>query len=358
MPVPLHTRVYRVPTERPEADGTLSWDATTVVVVQATVDGVVGTGWTYGAAAAADVVEELLAPVVIDQDPVAASAAIARALRNVGRPGIGATAASAIDIALWDLRARCRGVPLVEELGGAVRDRVPVYGSGGFTSLDAAELDAELDDWLARGMTAVKIKIGESGGTDIPRDLARLDRAVDHVAGRAAVFADANGAYDVVTAIAVAAALAERGVAWFEEPVTSDDPVCLAAVRAAAAMDVAASEYVWRPSDAAALLDAGAVDCLQLDVTRCGGPTVWREIAKLAADAEVELSAHCAPQLSAHLGAVTPGVRHLEWFVDHERVDAALFDGVLPVVEGAVRPGSAPGHGMTLAARGGRYRVR
>ncbi|GAA2073019.1 enolase C-terminal domain-like protein [Pseudolysinimonas kribbensis] len=357
MTVSVLTRVFRVPTERPEADGTFAWDSTTVVVVQCESEGMVGTGWTYGAAAAGALIEEVLAPVLDDPDPVAAAEAMGRALRNVGRPGVGATALSAVDLALWDLAARRDGIPLVAALGGPVRDAVPVYGSGGFTTFDESELDAQLDDWMARGMRAVKIKIGQDRGTRVERDLARVDQVVARVGDRAAVFVDANGGYDVDQAIEVAGALAARGVAWFEEPVSSDDPAGLARVRAATPIDVAAGEYVWRRCDAEALLDAGAVDCLQLDVTRCGGPTAWRELAAFAADAGVDVSAHCAPQLSVHVGAVTPGLRHLEWFSDHERVEAALFDGTLPVRDGAVRPGDAPGHGMTLSTRGSRFRV-
>jgi L-alanine-DL-glutamate epimerase-like enolase superfamily enzyme len=363
MAVSVLTRVFRVPTERPEADGTFAWDATTVVVVQCESEGMVGTGWTYGAAAAAALIDEVLAPVLDDPDPVAASEAMARALRNVGRPGVGATAASAVDLALWDLAVRRAGVPLGRALasdaglGGAVRDAVPVYGSGGFTTFDAAELDAQLDGWLERGMRAVKIKIGQDRGTRVSRDLARVDQVVERVGDRAAVFVDANGGYDLDQAIEVAGELAARGVVWFEEPVTSDDPAGLARVRAATPIDVAAGEYVWRRADAEVLLEAGAVDCLQIDVTRCGGPTAWREIAALAADAGVQVSAHCAPQLSAHVGAATPGLRHLEWFSDHERVEAALFDGGLSVQDGVVRPGAAPGHGMTLSERGTRFRV-
>lgn len=353
----MQTSVYRVPTERPEADGTFAWDATTVVVVQVENDGIVGTGWTYGAAAAAALIDELLAPALDDPDPAAAAAIVARALRNAGRPGIGATASSAIDIALWDLLARREGVPLVDALGGAVRDAVPVYGSGGFTTFDERELDSQLDGWLARGMRAVKIKIGESWGARVDRDLDRVDQVRARVGQRAAVFVDANGGYTEDQAIEVAGELEARGVAWFEEPVSSDDAGGLARVRAATPIDVAAGEYIWRPSDAEVLLGAGAVDCLQLDVTRCGGPTGWREITALAADAGVDVSAHCAPELSMHVGAVTPGLRHLEWFSDHERVEGLLFEGAVPVENGLVRPSVRPGHGMALSPRGSRFRV-
>ena len=360
MTIELRAGAFRVPTERPEADGTLAWDATTVVVVQACSGGVTGTGWTYAAAAAAGVVEELLAPAIdadaTADDPEAAAEAMSRALRNAGRPGIGATAMSAVDIALWDLRARREGMPLSRMLG-AIRPSIPVYGSGGFTTEDDDALAAQLDAWLDVGVGAVKIKIAEDRGRRIDRDLERVALVRDRVGRDIGVFVDANGGYDLAQAIEIGRELDALGVAWFEEPVSSDDPDGLARVRDAVRADVAAGEYVWRPADAVPLL-AGAVDCLQIDVTRCGGITVWPEIARMARAAGLEVSGHCAPQLAVHIGAATVGLRHLEWFRDHERVDAILFGGTLPVVDGCLTPTDAVGHGMTLSDRAERYRIR
>ena len=354
--VELRTEVFRVPTEGPEADGTARWDATTVVAVHATSGGATGLGWTYGAAAAARVVDELLAPVVGDGDPDAASERMSRALRNAGRPGIGATAMSAVDIALWDLRARQEGMPLAGLLG-ATRSSVPVYGSGGFTNQGADELAAQLDAWLDAGAAAVKIKIGEDRGRRPDRDLERAAFVRRRVGPEVGVFVDANGGYDVTQALEIGRELDALGVAWFEEPVTSDDPSGLARVRRGLSADVAAGEYVWRAADARVLLDAGAVDCLQIDVTRCGGITAWREIAGLAADAGLDVSAHCAPQLAARVGVATDRLRHVEWFLDHMRVDALLFEGALPVADGLLTPTEAPGHGMSISERAGRYLI-
>src|SRR5437763_7149314 len=133
---------YLIPTDAPEADGTLTWDATTMVLATARAGGAEGIGWSYAAAAARNVITDVLAGAVIGRsalDVPGSSEAMIRAVRNIGRPGIAATAISAVDIALWDLKARLLGLPLWQLLGAA-RTEVPVYGSGGFTSFPHAPL--------------------------------------------------------------------------------------------------------------------------------------------------------------------------------------------------------------------------
>src|SRR3954447_23734484 len=274
----LDVAVYTVPTDQPEADGTMQWTSTTAVVVQARAGGCTGLGWTYAAGAAADVVRALLADVVRGRDALdvpAAWSAMQKQLRNVGRPGIGSCALSAVDVALWDLAARLLDVPLVRLLG-RVRDEVPVYGSGGFTSYDDATLRRQLSGWVeGEGIPRVKIKVGESWGTAEDRDLARAQIARRTVGESAELFVDANGGYSVGQAVRMGRCYDELGVTWFEEPVSSDDLAGLRAVRGAVSADVAAGEYAWSLADAQRLVGAGAVDCLQADATRCGGYTEW-----------------------------------------------------------------------------------
>ena len=350
--------VYRVPTDQPEADGTAEWSDTTVIVVQLGAGDEAGLGYSYGDAAAAAVVETALAPILIgapaDELP-RLRAAMDRDVRNRGRAGVVACAISAVDIALWDLRARLLGVPLLALLGRA-RDRATVYGSGGFTTYDDATTAEQLRGWLASGIRTAKIKIGESHGAAESRDLHRV-RIAREVLGDAGLFVDANGGYGPGQARRVERALREFGVSWFEEPVSSDYPGELAHVRAGAAMDIASGEYCWGVQDAARLLAASAVDCLQLDVTRCGGYTGWLAGAALAAASGIELSAHCAPQLSAHAVCAVPGARHLEYFHDHARLEPLLFDGALAVEGGALVPADVPGHGLTVSDRAARFRV-
>jgi L-alanine-DL-glutamate epimerase-like enolase superfamily enzyme len=221
----LDAAVFTVPTDAPEGDGTLSWDSTTMVLVQAHCAGVRGIGWTYGPPACAAVVRDQLAGVVVGTDPLAVGAAwdaMVKAVRNAGRTGVAGYAISAVDMALWDLKARLLGLPL-HRLLGAVREEVPVYGSGGFTTYDSEQLRAQLTGWTKQGIPRVKIKIGESWGSAPDRDLARIAEAREIIGPDVELFVDANGGYQRGQAVRIMQQAAEQDVRWFEEPVSSDD---------------------------------------------------------------------------------------------------------------------------------------
>jgi L-alanine-DL-glutamate epimerase-like enolase superfamily enzyme len=271
-----------------------------------------------------------------------------RALRNAGRPGVAGMALSAVDCALWDLKARLLDLPL-HKLLGAAHDAVPVYGSGGFTTYDERQLRTQLSDWVVgQSIPRVKIKIGESCGTMVDRDLARVRQARDLLGPDVDLYVDANGGYPVGQAVRVAAALDDLGVTWYEEPVSSDDLAGLGAVRARAAADVTAGEYGYDLTYFARMVQAGAVDCLQVDVTRCGGITELLRVAAVAAGHGLDVSGHCAPHLHAAPLAAVPNLRHLEWFHDHVRIETMLFDGCLDPTGGSVQPDDyAAGNGLT-----------
>lgn len=345
--------VYTVPTDAPEADGTLAWDSTTLVLATVHCGDVTGLGYAYAPAATARVIDDLLAGVVTGTsvlDVPRANEAMQRAVRNAGLPGIAAQAISAVDVALWDAKARLLGLPLVRLLGAA-RDEVPVYGSGGFTTYDEQRQDRQLRDWVeGDGIPRVKIKIGESWGSCETRDRLRVARARASIGRTAELYVDANGGYGAKQAVRVAAALADEGVTWFEEPVSSDHLAALAAIREQVTLDVAAGEYGYTLPYFEHMLAAGAVDCLQADATRCGGITVWLRAAALALGHGLEISGHCAPHTHAHAAASVPNLRHLEWFHDHVRIERLLFDGALAPDGGGITPGSdgAPGLGLSL----------
>jgi L-alanine-DL-glutamate epimerase-like enolase superfamily enzyme len=351
---------YKVPTDTPEADGTLAWDSTTIVVVRASGAGETGTGWTYGPPACGHLVTDLLAPIACGadvQDTARTHGGMVRAVRNAGRPGIASMAVSAVDTALWDLRARVLGMPLHRLLGG--RSDVPLYGSGGFTTYDDRQLEQQLHDWLEQGLRAVKIKIGEDWGGNVERDLSRIRQARRAIGNDVALFVDANGGYTAKQAIRVADRFAEDAVSWYEEPVSSDDLAGLRRVRDHVAADVTAGEYGYDLTYFERMCDAQAVDCLQVDVTRCGGITEWQRIAAVAAGHDLEVSAHCAPHVTFPVASATPGFRHVEWFHDHVRLENLLFDGTLEPCGGRVTLTDAPGHGLTLrpGSEIDRYRV-
>ncbi|WP_405149199.1 mandelate racemase [Sphaerisporangium sp. NBC_01403] len=346
----LAARAYEVPTDEPEADGTLSWSSTTLVVVHATCDDTTGLGWTYGPAATAAVVRELLAPAVRDLDPddvPGAWLAMQRRLRNAGRPGIAGMALSAADCALWDLKARRHDLPLARLLGTA-RTTVPVYGSGGFTTYTAERQHRQLDRWTREeGIPRVKIKIGESWGRRMDRDLDRMTAARQTIGDDAELFVDANGAYTRKQAIRLMHQADDLDVRWFEEPVSSDDLQGLGIVRDAVRADVAAGEYGYDLTYFARM--APYVDCQQIDVTRCGGMTEFMRASAVAAANGLEVSGHCAPHQHLAVAAAIPNLRHLEWFHDHVRIETILFHGVSTARGGAAQPNlDAPGNGLTF----------
>jgi L-alanine-DL-glutamate epimerase-like enolase superfamily enzyme len=358
----IDARAYTIPTDAPEADGTAAWQATTLIVVRVHAAGVTGTGWTYGAAGCAALVDELLAGVVTGRDALAvpgAWAAMVRAARNATRAGAVGYAISAVDVALWDLKARLLDVPLAA-LFGVVHDTVPVYGSGGFTTYSDEHMVQQLTGWAHdQAIPRVKIKIGESWGADEARDLARIARAREVIGPRTELYVDANGGYQRKQAVRIGHAMAEWDVRWFEEPVSSDDLDGLREVRDRVDADVTAGEYGTDITYFRRMCAHEAVDCLQIDATRCGGYTEWLRSAAVAASFGLTVSGHCAPNLHAPVAAATPNLRHLEWFHDHVRIESTLFTGSLDPAGGTVTPTDRPGHGMALAEDAAqRYRVR
>jgi L-alanine-DL-glutamate epimerase-like enolase superfamily enzyme len=340
---------YTIPTDAPESDGTIAWDRTTIIVVEPVAGGVRGLGYSYADANAARLVAETLAPAVQGLDAMdvgRAWSAMVGTVRNLGRPGLAATAISAVDNALWDLKARLLGLPLAGLLGRA-RDAIPGYGSGGFCSYDDERLASQLGGWAADGFRFVKMKIGREPS----RDPHRADVARAAIGDDVELFVDANGAFDRNRALAMAAVVADRGVTWFEEPVSSDDidGLRLLRDRSPAGMAIAAGEYGWDQFHFRRLLEAGAVDVLQADATRCLGTTGFLMAAALCEAHNVALSAHCAPALHVHLTCAARPAVHLEWFHDHVRLEHLLFDGAPDPRRGLLAPDrTSPGLGLEL----------
>ena len=350
---------YTFPTPSPESDGTMTWNSTTAVTVTAEAQGISGLGWSYTSPATAHLITGKLADVVRGRDVrdvPGAWEAMVRACRNLGRPGIVSQAVAAVDIALWDLKAKLLQVPL-HGLFGRARDTVAVYGSGGFTSMSDDELREQVDGWLAAGCAAVKIKVGESRGTALARDIQRVTLLRDLVGPDVALMVDANGGYTPGQAIRMGRAYDDLGVIWFEEPLSSDDLTGLSRLRGNLRCDVAAGEYADSAIYVQRMITAGAVDCIQVDVTRCAGYTEWLRCAAIAAAHNLDISAHCAPSLHASVAAAVPNLRHVEWFADHARLEPLLVDGLPSVSGGALHLTDGPGHGMTLRADAERWQV-
>ena len=344
---------FTIPTDAPEADGTLAWDSTTIVVVHVHGGGESGLGYTYADLATAKLIESKLSSIVEGADaldPPGAWSAMVRAIRNLGRPGIASMAIAAVDTALWDLKARVLGLPLCKLLG-MVRDRVPIYGSGGFTCYSCDRLERQLGGWVQQGIPRVKMKIG----SDPDHDPVRVGIAREAIGPDAELFVDANGAYARKQALALAVRLREDArVSWFEEPVSSDDLDGLRLIRdrGVEGMAIAAGEYGYELPYFQRMLDAGAVDVLQADVTRCAGITELLRVDALCHARSMPLSLHCGPAIHLHPGLALEQLVHLEYFHDHVRIEQMLLDGVVSPADGALLPDlDRPGMGLELKRR-------
>jgi L-alanine-DL-glutamate epimerase-like enolase superfamily enzyme len=345
----ISVRAFTIPTDAPESDGTLEWRSTTIVIVDVSAAGEHGLGFTYASRAAAQIVHETLMPELLGRDAWGIEACWERQwrlVRNLGMAGVCAMAISAVDHALWDLKAKLLRIPLVVLLGAA-RRKVPVYGSGGFTSYTLAQLREQLSGWIASGIPAVKMKVGR----DPEADIERVRAAREAIGDTAGLFVDANGAYSRQGARLHAETFEAFGVSWLEEPVSSEDLEGLRWLRTVgpAGMEITAGEYGYDNRYFRRMCAAEAVDVLQADATRCGGITGFLRAAAIADAFELALSSHCAPSVHAHVGCAAPRVRHLEYFHDHVRIERLFFDGALTPVDGCLTPDlTRPGAGLEL----------
>jgi L-alanine-DL-glutamate epimerase-like enolase superfamily enzyme len=355
----IRVSVFEIPTDAPESDGTYKWRSTKMVLVEASAGGKHSLGYTYASTAAATLINDELKRVVIGRDATSVNAAwvaMVHHVRNIGRPGIASMAISAIDTALWDLKARLLELPLVTLLG-QVRDAMPIYGSGGFTSYSDDKLQEQLGNWVEQGIPRVKMKVGRNPYCD-PHRVAAAHQAIGE---SAELFVDANGAYSRKQALELAYVFSKMHVTWFEEPVSSDDLEGLRLMRdhGPPGIDLAAGEYGFDITYFERMLDAGSVDVLQADATRCGGFTGFLQAASVAEAHHIPLSSHCAPALHLHVGCAARPLRHAEYFHDHVRIENIFFDGVSQPENGMIKPDiSRPGMGLELkAADAKRYQL-
>jgi L-alanine-DL-glutamate epimerase-like enolase superfamily enzyme len=346
----IEASAYQVPTATgQESDGTLVWDSTSVVVVQLSCGEHVGLGYTYCHPAAVQVIDSKLTELLEEADPLMPQRTWAQMqvqARQLGHAGIAAMAISAVDVALWDLKARMLDVCLADALP-RYRESVPIYGSGGFCSYGDDQLREQVGEWSEAGTRSMKIKVGR----DKPSDPARVE-IVREVAGpEVDLMVDGNGAYTLPEALQWAERFRERGVVYFEEPLSSQDLEGLAEVteHAPAGMAIAAGEYGWNLPYFQHMLEARAVNILQADVTRCGGITNMLRVDGLCKARNVPFSAHCAPAISAHACCGMETVLHIEYFFDHYRIESLLFDGTIDPEDGVLTPDrSRPGLGIEL----------
>jgi L-alanine-DL-glutamate epimerase-like enolase superfamily enzyme len=345
----LRIGAFRIPTDAPESDGTLEWTSTTLIVVELTTGGETGLGYTYADTGVALVLSDLKSEIeghYVAELPALWSRMTDR-LRNMGRPGATSMAVSAIDVALWDLKAKQSELSLSELLGRS-RETVPVYGSGGFTSYSDAQLQTQFLAWAERGITRFKMKVGR----DPSHDRHRVSVARATIPDGAELFVDANSAYSCAQALEFAHAFVdESNVRWLEEPLSPEDFAGLHFLRerVPAQLEIAEGEYGYEADYFRRMMEARAADVVMADVTRCGGITGFMKVAALCEAFHLPLSSHCAPSLHIAPGCAVAPMRHAEYFHDHARIEHELFDGAPEPNEGVLRPDiTRPGLGLTF----------
>jgi L-alanine-DL-glutamate epimerase-like enolase superfamily enzyme len=337
---------YKIPTAYPEADGTLEWNSTTLVLVELNGAGKKGIGYTYANIAAAYFIKDVLKEIIVDKDlmqiPFLHQLMI-RAIRNNGNCGIAMMALSAVDNALWDLKAKVLNLPLCDLLG-KMKDKMLVYGSGGFTSYTKEQLQEQFENWIENGIQYIKMKIG----SDPSEDIERVNFARKIIGDKTALFVDANGAYTERQALEKAKQFSDYNITWFEEPVRSDNLKGLRFLRKCvpSGINIVAGEYGYNLSDFEKMLDHEAVDILQADATRCGGISGFLKVGYLCEVHQVPFSSHCATALHLHAALALPSFYIAEYFHDHARIEEMLFDGVQKPENGFIKPDlSRPGSG-------------
>jgi L-alanine-DL-glutamate epimerase-like enolase superfamily enzyme len=322
----LRVSAFKIPTDFPESDGTLKWNSTTLILVELSVGGISGLGYTYAHEGCAAFIRQTLFPLIHRKNPFCLPALLIEmntGVRNFGRNGIPSSAIAAVETALWDLKARLLGMSMVAMLGIA-REKIPVYGSGGFTSYSDQQLRGQFEHWAAEGISMMKMKVGR----EPERDKTRVQSARNAIGDKVKLFVDANGAYSPKQALRAGETFSEQKVSWFEEPVSSDDTEGLRFVRdhVRPEVEVAAGEYNYDIFQARRMLETRAVDVLQADATRCG-ISGFMQMAALCDAFQVPLSAHTAPALHAHLCCCANRAIHVEYFHDHVRIEQLFFEG-------------------------------
>lgn len=322
-------------------------------------DGVYGVGspsGPYDLGLLKQIVENVVGPHLIGRDPADLPYLWhllyhGEVSRNLGHRGIGIAALSGIDVALWDLRGRVLGQPLHQMLGGRYHvDGVRAYASSIYWDLEPAQAADEARSWVAKGFTAVKVKIGRNWR----RDVANVRAIRDEVGDQVEVLIDANQSLDRVTAMRVLSELEDLGCYWFEEPLSIDDVEGHHMLRQARrSVRIATGENMYTRYSFVDFVRQGAVDVIQADVTRAGGISEVRRIAELAACHGLDWVPHTFNDIltvaaNLHLVAASPHPAMFEWDITYNALMTELADLRLELHDGRVHPPAGPGLGVEI----------
>lgn len=350
-PIPEHLRV--------ESGAGLKLNRQMVLVEISTDEGITGVGspsGPYDLAVLKRVIEDVIGPHLIGQDPLDIPYLWNRIFhgevsRNLGHRSVGISALSGIDIALWDLKGRAFGQPIYQLLGGLYhREGVRSYASSIYWDLTPEQAADELEGWVGGGFSAAKLKVGREPLRDAKNLRAMRDRVGDGVE----ILVDANQSLDRHGALGLLRVLDEVGCYWFEEPLSIDDIEGHRILRSTnTPVRIATGENLYTRNSFDDYIRAGAIDVLQADASRAGGITEVRGIAETAASAHLAWNPHTFNDIitvaaNLHLVASQPHVAMFEWDITHNDLMTKLGDYVLKLEDGRVLPPPGPGLGFEI----------
>ncbi len=349
----VETLQFELPSAGEISDATMRMSGRSALVVRVrSSSGHEGLGVSGGSAAIRAVVERPLKEAILGEDAFDIERhwnTMFWRVRGIGRKGVAFCAISAIDIALWDLKAKMLDLPLYKLLG-AYTDRVPVYGSGGWTSYDETGLIAEQAGYVERGFRAVKMKVAMDFGRREREDVRRLAAVRKALGDDVDIFIDANNGYYAKQAIRMAREFEPYRVGWFEEPVLADDIEGLAAIARAIDIPVATGEHEYTKFGFKDLIARGGADIVQPDIGRVGGVTEWLKVAHLAHAFNLPVASHAYQLIHLHVACATPNMQIVEYLGSVEQADRILFEGWEPPRDGYWSPDpQRPGLGLELS---------
>jgi D-galactarolactone cycloisomerase len=267
----------------------------------------------------------------------------------LGRRGLTISAISGVDTALWDLKGKALGVPVMELLGGACRDTMPAYASGGWA--DADNIGEQLNGYVSKGFGGVKMRVGVMDGT-VASSVARVKAAREALGPEIKIMADAHGTYSVPEAKQFCRGVEDCNLYWFEEPVNSDNPAGTAEVRSSTSIPIAAGESEFTCFDIRDLIEHRAVDVVQPDAAIIGGISEAMRVGHLAQAWQLELAPHCWGSAFSFMAGVniafaSPSATIIEFSLGGNPMMYELVNETIKVENGMIHAPKDPGLGLS-----------
>jgi L-alanine-DL-glutamate epimerase-like enolase superfamily enzyme len=345
-------RGFRLPLRERMVSSRVTMTHRELVLVEIETDtGITGTGWCttagVGGMAAKALIDAYLAPTLTGEDPRNTERLWRRMWMEchaAGPGGITTLALSALDIALWDIKAKALNEPLHRLLGGA-RTSVPVYASAINLHLTQEQLVDQVKGHLALGYTSFKLKVGRP---DLDEDVDRCRAVREAIGAQGQLMLDANQKWGIGEAVQHCRLLATVSPLFIEEPLLSDDVHGHRKLRDAAGVPIALGEQLCNRYDFWNYVRDDAADFLQPDVWKVGGITEFMKIVALGAASNVDISPHGAMEISVHLAAAVPNALHVENIFGLNLYDFGATANPMSVKDGKLVPPDAPGHGVVF----------